>query len=153
MGAVMMKSILLFLFAPKRFNRAAVEYHKAKWTRHPVPFDEAQFTKNNIEQAAALRRMFVGSLGIVLAALLAALFLGYFAKLYIGTPSAFVIMGLQLFGAFMLLGATLWQIRPEVESASRQWLAEKVHNDLFNMLYVAGTFFIGLAASWDGFAK
>ena len=153
MLAFRMKAILLFLFAPRRFNRAAVEYHKAKKITHPVPFDEAQFAKDNLEQAAAMRRGFTGTFCVVFVALLAALLLGRFAQHYIGPPSAYVTMVLQLFGVFMLLGATFWQISPEVEPASRGWLAEDVHNRLFKLLYVLGTFLLGLAASWNGFAK
>jgi small-conductance mechanosensitive channel len=147
------KAILLFLFAPERFNRAAVEYHKSKKSGHPVQFDEAQFAKDNLEQAAAMRRGFIGTFSVVLVALLAALVLGMLAQRYIGPPSGRATMGLQLIGAFMLLGATLWRIAPEAESASRAWLAEHLHNWLFKSLYVVGTFLLGLAASWDGFAK
>jgi hypothetical protein len=158
-GMFRTKAVLLFLLAPERFRREAVEYHeryvadlKANNGGNPAPFDRAESEKNNSAQATAMRQAFFDAFRKVLIALLGAVVLGAFAQRYLGSPHVYVTMGLQLVGAFMTLGATLWQIG-DAASASRAWLAERVHNWLFQSLYVAGTFMLGLATSWDAFGK
>ena len=159
MGLSRVRAVFLFLLAPERFSELAVQYHEQyvaeikKWRGGaPTEFDRQESHKSNREQAALLRTSFFRSLRYVFWALLFAVLSGVVSAQVFGIPQPLVTVLLQLLGAFMLLGATLWQIG-EAASASGGWLAEKVHNWLFKSFYVIGTYLLGWAISWDGFCK
>lgn len=153
------RAIFLFLLAPGRFNELAVQYHqhyveeiKKRYGGAPTEFDRQESQRNNREQAARLRTAFIRSLSYVFWALVLAVLSGIISARVFGIPQQLALVVLQLFGAFMLLGATLWQIG-EAASASGGWLAEKVHNWMFMSFYVIGTYLLGWAVSWDGVCK
>lgn len=149
------RDIFLFVFSPTRFNRRAVQHHERyvkKTKGASAEFDRQDSERNNREQVRLLRSSFFRSLWYVFWALALAIFSGFVLARVFDAPLQWALAVLQLFGAFMLLGATLWQIG-EAASASEQWLAEKVHNWLFKSFYIIGTYLLGCALSWDGFYK
>lgn len=150
---------ILFLFAPARFNKTAVQYHeqyveemKKRHGGAPTQFDRQESARNNEHQVVLLRASLFRSLVHVFLSLAAAVISALAAIKCIGAVSPIISVVLQMLGAFMLLGATLWQIG-EAASASGEWLAEKVHNFLFRFLSDFGTYLLGFATCWDGFAK
>lgn len=159
MNVSKMFAAILFLFAPARFNKTAVRYHeqyveetKKHYGGAPIPFDRQESVRNNQNQVALLRASLFRSLVHVFLSLAAAVISAFVAAKAIGAVSPAVSVVLQMLGAFMLLGATLWQIG-EAASACGEWLAEKVHNFLFRFLYGFGTYLLGFAICWDGLAK
>ena len=150
---------VLFLFAPARFNKAAVQYHeqyveesKKRYGGAPTPFDHQESLKNNQRQATLLRASLFRSLFHVFLSLAVSLISAIEAEKFFGAISPTVSVVLQMLGAFILLGATLWQIG-NAASACGEWLAEKIHNFLFRLLYCFGTYLLGFAICWDGVAK
>lgn len=150
---------LLFLFSPERFEKVAVRYHehyveeaKKRYGGAPVEFDRQESAKNNKNQVEILRASLFRALSYVFLALAAAVITAAVAIQLYGAPSPWATVALQLVGAFMLLGATLWQIG-KAASACGEWLAEKVHNWLFRFLYSVGTYLLGAAICWEGLWK
>ena len=150
---------ILFLFAPARFNKAAVQYHeqyveetKKRFGGAPTPFDHQESFRNNQNQAILLRTSLFKSLFHVFLSLAVSLISALAAVKFIGAISPVISVVLQMLGVFILLGATLWQIG-EAASACGEWLAEKIHNFLFRLLYCFGTYLLGFAICWDGVAK
>jgi vacuolar-type H+-ATPase subunit I/STV1 len=128
---------ILFLFAPARFNKAAVQYHeqyveeiKKRYGGASTPFDRQESSRNNQNQVILLRASLRRSLVHVFLSLVAAVISAFMAIKIFGTISPIFSIVLQMLGVFMLLGATLWQIG-EAASLSGQWLAEIIHNFFF----------------------
>ena len=151
------KAMFLFIFMPKAFNSMAVTHHEnliKKYVKRGGPSHEHNkddLAAKNLLQASKLRRSLVSSLVVVFVALLSSLILSYlFVKYsYFSTPP-FVLTYLFI-GAFTILAVTLWQIGNS-ESASGEWLHEKVHNWVFKSIYTLGTFFLGLGGGVDAFS-
>ena len=153
------KAIFLFLFMPKSFNRLAVEYHeqyvietKTKYGGVWIEFNKEESAKNNLKQASRLRLTLLESAGIVFVAMGASILVAYLVIKLWCWSNPLLIMSLQLVGGFIILGVTLWEIS-SAASASGEWLAEKVHNWVFRLLYSLGTFFLGVGVGIDAFAN
>lgn len=143
---------------PKKFNSLAVRHHEQFINdtneKHGSSYkhNEEESKKNNLVQSNKLRNSLLHSLVIVFLALTLSLAVSYvFVKYNYFSNPAYVMFYLFV-GAFTILAVTLWQIG-NAETASGQWLHERVHNWLFNTGYTVGTFFLGLGGGIDGFAS
>lgn len=153
------KAIFLFLFMPKRFNKLSVEYHKyyineskRKYGGASTGFNISESKKNNAAQAVLLRQSLLVSLGAVSIALILSIITSYYFVCCKILVSPLAIMALQWTGGFIILGATLWEIG-NARSACGEWLAEKVHKWIFRILYIFGTFLLGVGVGIDGISN
>ena len=152
------KAILFFLFSPNRFVRIAIAYQGAYIAEINRPYGSnyshptEEFSKNCQRQMTSLRFSLFQSFCWVFFVLAAAAITSACAQFFFGAPRALLTLSLQLAGALILFGATIWQIG-NAASASGEWLAEKVQNWLFRTLSGIGTYFLAFPTCWDAISK
>ena len=111
-------------------------------------YDNNELSKINLVQASKLRKSLLTSLTVVFITLLLSLGTSYIFVKYNYLSSQLFILIYLFIGAFTILAVTLWQIG-NAETASGEWLHEKVHTWVFKSIYTIGTFFLGLGGGID----
>ena len=142
-----LKGMLLILFAPRTFTRAATRESCPDGILPESQKQEFETTVRN--QTQSIRRAILGGVGVTLLTMLVGYGAGFVLQALFGTPSKVLVYLLQALGAGVILGATLGEIDREIQTWDRVSLAEKINAFMFRALYVLGTFLFVTSVTWD----
>jgi hypothetical protein len=156
-----LKGMLLMLFAPRTFTRAATDFaiasalrenHQLR-ERYPdgnLPESQKQEFETTVRnQTQSIRRAVLGGVGVTLLTMLVGYGTGSVLQALFGTPSKVLVYLLQALGAGVILGATLGETDRQIQTWDRVSLAEKINAFMFRTLYVLGTFLFVASVTWD----
>lgn len=156
-----LKGVLLIIFAPARFIRAAAQHAmESEFRSRPAllaeypdatfpPERAAEFYANARTQTLSIRRALFGGITITLLTITVGFLTGLGLARAVGAPSKVVVYILQGVGAAVILGATLGEIGRKIETYGQDSLPERMNKYTFRALYVLGTFLFVVSVSWD----
>jgi hypothetical protein len=151
----------LLIFSPKKFSEYATkagveqEFRDNKQLREAHPNGEApqeviaEWEKHNLNRANAIRGAFFSSLLITFSSIIIGIIIGSGLKHQFGNPSTLITNAIQVFGAGILLSATLSVLGSRIESIKGKTLAEHIDRSLFRWQYILGSLLFFLALSWS----
>ena len=156
-----LKAIFLILLCPTKFVRLSVEHDVAAefetnqqllatYPNRQLPPDRVRhFEDNALDRTKKIRNAFFAALLSTTAAILFGYVSGYCVGLVTRKASPWVLSGLQIAAAGIILSATLSLLGWEIQSWKGRSFPEQVNRWLFRAQYWLGTFLfvfsIGLA--------
>lgn len=154
------KAVALFIFRRRAFEAMSVEHDrayvlakspdlKAKHLAGSYTPDDVGLRQQAVTRTKALRHNLFAAATLVIATTVLAYTIGWVIRALMGQVPPLLTGTMQVFGAGILLWATVWELGWGERSFGGETLPERVHRWLFRALYTLGTALFVVTIGWS----